>query len=452
MKTKILFLFVVFSYFTFFSCKKYYQEDNKVDCSVFDSIVESGVVSYLVSQDFETASDISYEAESVFFGSQEWYFDDALIGSTKSDHVIDSKSARIRNSGSIQMKFDVENAEYLSFYYAVYGTDDNSDFDIQYSIDKGENWTSFGTCIASTTSMQRVCYKVPVSGFIRFRILKTSGEGSRINIDNFIVIAATANSYDTTLATEDDNLAMGNPSNAVANTSYTTNYLMVKDQYALSYNNETSCPNWVSWHLSSAWLGDTPRYTGKFYADPTLPTGWYVVTHDNYTNTGFDRGHMCPSADRTKTYEDNKATFMTTNIVPQAPYNNQRAWKYLEDYCRDLADAGYEMYIIAGSYGSGGTGSNGYKTTIADGMINVPQAVWKVILVLPNGINDVNRVDTNTTVIAVYMPNEDLGTNPWTDYKTTVDFIEEKTGYNIFSNVPENIQSVIEAQVFDGEL
>ena len=54
---------------------------------------------------------------------------------------------------------------------------------------------------------------------------------------------------------------MGNPSNAVTSTSYPTNYLLVKSQYAVSYNNNTRIPNWVSWQLNSSWLGSTPGKT-----------------------------------------------------------------------------------------------------------------------------------------------------------------------------------------------
>jgi len=124
----------------------------------------------------------------------------------------------------------------------------------------------------------------------------------------------------------------------------------------------------------------------------------------------------------------------------------------LEDFCRDLALNGYEMYIISGQVGTGGTGRYGYKSTIARGKINVPEAVWKVIVVLPNGENDISRINTNTTVIAVYMPNIDLGSTPWTSYCTTVDNIEGATGYNFLSNVPTSIQNTIESRVYNGSL
>lgn len=409
-----------------------------------------------LSEDFESASKTSYAAATITINSNDWYLDDALIGSLSSDRKNGSKSVRVRNTGALEMQFDITDPTTVSFYYAKYGSDGNSDLDLQYSTNGGSSWTTANSYSVTSTTLTKANLDVNLSGSVRFRILKISGGSARFNIDDFVVLSSTGggnvNPGDTTTATRDDNMALGNPSNAVSGTAYPTNYLMVKAQYDLSYNTETNCPNWVSWHLSSAWLGTTSRYSGNFYSDPDLPSIWYAVVHSDYTNSGFDRGHMCPSADRTGSYDDNKATFTTTNIVPQSPYNNQRAWKYLESYCRTLAGEGYEMYIIAGPTGTGGTGTYGYATSIAGGKINVPNAVWKIVVVLPNGDNDLSRVTTTTPVIAVYMPNEDLGTTPWTNYCTTVDYIESKTGYNFLSNVPSNIQDIIEAKVYDNSL
>ncbi|WP_201979034.1 DNA/RNA non-specific endonuclease [Hymenobacter rubidus] len=250
-------------------------------------------------------------------------------------------------------------------------------------------------------------------------------------------------------ATRDNNLAMGNPSGAVADTYYYWNYLMTKPQYTMSYHRDRGTPNWVSWHLSSAWLGSTPRQD-DFRADDTLPSAWYHVGGTSYSGSGFDRGHNCPSADRTGSVTDNSATFLMTNMMPQAPTNNQQTWANLENYCRTLVGQGYELYIIAGSYGKGGTGSNGYYTTIDNGHITVPARTWKVVVVLPEGSSDVGRVTTSTRIIAVDMPNSNSISTSWGSYRTTVDAIESATGYNILSAVSSTVQSTIESKVDTG--
>jgi endonuclease G len=254
---------------------------------------------------------------------------------------------------------------------------------------------------------------------------------------------------DATTATRDNNLALGNPSGAVASTAYPTNYLLTKTQYTMSYNRDQGKPNWVSWHLSSAWLGSTARQD-NFAADATLPSGWYQVKATDYSGSGFDRGHNCPSADRTGSVADNSATFLMSNMMPQAPQNNQQTWAGLENYARTLVNAGNELYIICGSYGKGGTGSNGYYTTVAGGNVTVPANCWKVIVVLPNGSSDVSRITTSTRVIAINTPNNNSLSTSWGSYRTSVDAIEAATGYDLLSAIPASIQSTLEARTDSG--
>jgi endonuclease G len=243
-----------------------------------------------------------------------------------------------------------------------------------------------------------------------------------------------------------DHLVMGNPSGAVTDVNFPTNYLMQKPQYALSYHRDRGIPNWVSWHLTPQWLGTTPRQD-DFREDPTLPAGWFRVQDSSYSGSGFDRGHHCPSGDRTNTVPDNSATFLMTNMMPQAPANNQGPWAQLEEYSRTLVDAGNELYIIMGGQGQGGVGSNGAASTIAGGNVTVPAFTWKVIIVLPNGVDDVNRVFKTTRTIAVIMPNTQSVNPDWKTYRTSVDAVERLTGYNFFSNVRPQMQRIIESRV-----
>jgi endonuclease G len=247
-------------------------------------------------------------------------------------------------------------------------------------------------------------------------------------------------------------LTMGNPSNAISSTSYPSNYLLVKNQYALSYNNNTRTPNWVSWQLNSSWLGSTSRQD-DFRADTTLPSTFYRVSGSDYSGSGFDRGHMAPSADRTNTVSNNSATFLMTNMIPQAPDNNQGVWANLENYARTLVSQGKELYIISGPAGSCGTGSNGTKCSLAaatspSNSITVPASVWKVIVVLDNQGSGAGAVTTSTRVIAVDIPNtQGVRTALWQNYRVSVDSLEQKTGYNFLSTIPATTQSVIEARV-----
>jgi endonuclease G len=395
---------------------------------------------------FDSGSKGAYAVGNVTLPSGTWTLDDALIGSLSGDRKNGTKSVRIENTGTVTMAFDVaDGASQVSVAHGVYGNDASSTWQLWYSTNGGSTWTQTGSTITtSSTSLTTATFTLNISGNVRFEIKKLSG--GRLNIDDFSISDNNNNN-----PTQDDNMAMGNPSGATTNTANTTNYLMVKTQYTLAYNSSKGMANWVSWHLSAAWLGNTPR-CDCFTGDNTLPAGYYKAVTSNYTNTGFDRGHMCPSADRNLNATDNAATFLMTNITPQAPHLNQITWADLEDYCRTLANSGNELYIISGGYGTGGSGSNGGTTnTIASGNINVPSHFWKVIVVLPNGNNDVSRVTTSTRVIAVDMPNnQNVNAHTWGYYRTSVDAIELATGYNFLSNVSTSIQNVIETQVDNG--
>jgi endonuclease G len=250
----------------------------------------------------------------------------------------------------------------------------------------------------------------------------------------------TSNS-DTTGGQRDDantNAALGNPSGATGDVANANNYLIEREQYVLSYNRDGGIPNWVSWHLSAADFGDVER--SEFQPDTTLPAGWYQVRPSDYTNSGYDRGHMAPSADRTVTVEDNEALFLMTNIVPQAPDNNQGPWVQLEEWCRDQARAGNELYITSGV--------NGTREVLPKGDVRVPESVWKVVVVLPEGEDDLRRVDGQTEIIAIDMPNrQGIRNTDWQDYLVSVDQIEQITGYDFLVNIDPATQAQLESLV-----
>jgi endonuclease G len=136
--------------------------------------------------------------------------------------------------------------------------------------------------------------------------------------------------------------------------------------------------------------------------------------------------------------------------MPQAPQNNQGPWADLENYSRTFLP-GNEVYIICGSYGIGGIGSNNVVTnTLDQGRITVPNRTWKVIVILPVGDNDVARISTTTRVIAVDMPNTNLITQEWGAFRTSVDAIEAATGYDLLSKLPVELQAAIESKVDAG--
>lgn len=240
-------------------------------------------------------------------------------------------------------------------------------------------------------------------------------------------------------------LLMGAPSSTPGSTNKDDN-LMIKPQYALSYNNSKGTANWVSWQLNASWIGDVDRCS-SFRPDPTLPSDFKVVLPSDYTNSGFSRGHLARSRDRSASPTDNCATFLMTNIVPQTQDNNEGPWLELENLAKELAESGKELYIIAGPLGEGATGLKGTKTKIGKHEVTVPSSLWKIVVVLDKPGLGVKGVTANTRVIAVNIPNQlGIKTNSYKDYLTTVKELEKLTGYNFLSEVPSQIQDIIEAR------
>ncbi len=248
-------------------------------------------------------------------------------------------------------------------------------------------------------------------------------------------------------SSDNPHLFLGNPTQAKADPSQPDNYLMEKPQYVLSYNRTKGTPNWVSWQLAPNWLGDTPRQN-DFRADPELPKGWEAVIPRDYSGSGFDRGHMVPSEDRGNSIADNSATFVMTNIVPQAPDNNRGPWEKLESYSRRLVRDGKELYIIAGVDGEGGRGSRGRKTRLARGKVTVPATVWKIVVVLDQPGKGLASVTDKTRVIAVAMPNQmGIDNADWRDFRTSVNQLEQATGYDFLSNLSPDLQRALQERV-----
>jgi len=237
-------------------------------------------------------------------------------------------------------------------------------------------------------------------------------------------------------ADEYPHLKMGNPSKAKEAAGDKDNYLMKKKYFALSYNNDKGTPNWVSWRVVKDDLGDARRV--PFYPDPDLPRGFRHVLPNDYTGSGFDRGHVCPHSDRASSPEASRATFVMTNMIPQAPNVNQEAWADLEDYLRHLVKEGHRLYIIAGPAGKGGIGKHGKAETIAEGKVTVPASCWKVVMVLPEGDDkdDIDKVFARTRIIGVIMPNDETVKHHWPRYRTSVKEVEKLTGYTFFDKVP----------------
>jgi endonuclease G len=202
-------------------------------------------------------------------------------------------------------------------------------------------------------------------------------------------------------------LSVGVPNISGASTASTTNYLSVKKGYVMSYNGVEGRANWVGWTLSASDVGSVER-TNRFIQDESFPSGFKIVDERDYAHSGFDRGHLCNSEDRTSSEYLNEETFLMSNMIPQTPELNRGAFKFLEEYCRKLAvKRGQNLLIYAGGIGS--------KGRLASGVI-VPAYCWKVVY-------------TPDKIWCILFPNERGLNKNWQTYSVPLVTLEKMTGY-----------------------
>jgi endonuclease G, mitochondrial len=395
-----------------------------------------------LTEGFESGTKTAYAVADVTLGSGTWNLSEALIGTSTSDLKTGAKAARVRYSGRISMRFDrTAGAGTVTVRHGSFGTDASGKWGLFFSQNQGGSWTQAGTSrTTSGGSLATATFTVNRTGTIRFEIRKLDGGSNRINIDDLSITDYGGGGGGGSGAALSVHTTMGIPS--PSSTSNWNSYLSVKSGYVISYNSSRKVPNWVSWELNTSYLGSAPRQD-NFRTDGTLPSTMPQATLADYSGSGYDRGHMCPSADRTKTTTVNSETFYLTNMVPQAANNNQGPWAQLENESRSLVQSGKQLYII-----SGGTFSAG-SLSVGNG-VKVPDKTWKVIVVLDAPGQGPSAVTSSTRVIGVLMPNQNSQisvSTPWRNFRVTVDAIEAATGYNLLSDVDPTVQSVVEARV-----
>lgn len=267
------------------------------------------------------------------------------------------------------------------------------------------------------------------AGTARFRA--TTPEGFTLTYELPVRVAAAGP------AVYANHLDFGTPTDGTPS----DDFVVTRDQMAFSYSNVRNTPNWVAYNLEATHVGDEDR-CDCFTFDPALPSSFTRYSTFDYVGSGYSRGHLVKSQDRTSGSLDNARTFYFSNIVPQTSANNSGPWLQLENYLTDKARVeNKEVFIVAGVAGNIGT-LNGR------GVVTIPGSLWKVAIVLPKdrGLADVNAGLVPDEVIAVIMPNAPSMPSPnWRDYSTTVDAVELLSGYNVLDRLNDQIEIALES-------
>ena len=176
-------------------------------------------------------------------------------------------------------------------------------------------------------------------------------------------------------------------------------------------------------------LTKATRRGNDFKEDPEIPTG--SATLADYRRSGFDRGHLCPAADMAYSMRTMGDSFYMSNMSPQRPKFNRGVWKDLEAQVRSFAITEGDVYIVTGPI------LPKTKTvTIGSNKVTVPTHYYKVVY---------DRTPPEK-MIGFILPN-DGSDRPLQDFAVTVDAVEEATGLNFFSTVPQPKQEQLESTI-----
>lgn len=205
--------------------------------------------------------------------------------------------------------------------------------------------------------------------------------------------------------------------------------ILKRTAYMVSYNKDLKIPNFVAWHLTSAHTdGSFKRKNAKFKEDEQVSSP--RATDLDYVQSGYDRGHMCPSADNKWSETAQEESFLFTNMCPQNHNLNAGDWNEMEGQCRRWAKKYGDIYIVCGPILY-----KGKHKTIGKNKIVVPEAFFKVVLCM-NG--------TPKAIGFIYKNNE--GNRPKGDYVNSVDQVERITGIDFFPKLPDVVEDRIESQ------
>ena len=209
----------------------------------------------------------------------------------------------------------------------------------------------------------------------------------------------------------------------------TSEQILYRKGYTLSYNIDNKIPNWVAWHLTAEHTtGPYRRPGGAWHEDEevALPR----ATIYDYRDCGWTRGHMCPAGDNKWDPDAMYDTFLLTNCCPQDGNLNSGDWNQIEMACRRWAQKWGDIYIICGPILF-----RQEHETIGPNKVVVPEAFFKVVLCLngkPKGIGFIRR-NTDTS------RRKDL-------YVNSIREVERITGYTFFPNLSKEISESVKSQ------
>lgn len=201
---------------------------------------------------------------------------------------------------------------------------------------------------------------------------------------------------------------------------------IVRPGYALGYNAQSKLAYWVVEHVTPHHIAGEAKRKNIFLEDPAVRSCFRATTQD-YSGSGYDRGHLAPCANFRHSQEQTDESFFLTNIAPQTPAFNRGIWLKLESQVRKWTALFPHQYVISGPLFLPKNGTVTYPV-IGASAVAVPTHFFKVILG--------KRSDSSTEVQAFLLPNEAIPiSSDLSIFRISLQTLEEKSGLKFFPRV-----------------
>jgi endonuclease G, mitochondrial len=200
--------------------------------------------------------------------------------------------------------------------------------------------------------------------------------------------------------------------------------------YTLEFADQYKQPVWVCYMICrSRFEASNGHRTDDFRPDPAVHGG--SATPRDYSRSGYDRGHLAPSADFRWNEQAQSESFFMSNMSPQKPSFNRGIWKQLEEQVRDWAMVLDTLFVVTGPILKLGL------PTIGTSNVAVPEYYYKVVLDYKSSVKE---------AVGFILKNEG-SKEPLSEFAVSVDSIGKVTGIDFFPALPDSIKKRVVGQV-----
>ncbi|HEY9070434.1 MAG TPA: DNA/RNA non-specific endonuclease [Candidatus Ozemobacteraceae bacterium] len=212
--------------------------------------------------------------------------------------------------------------------------------------------------------------------------------------------------------------------------------------YVAGYSESRRDPLWVGYALEGIPQGPAGKRPSKFATDERTQSR---VRHDEFTSTGFDRGHMAPNAGIAARLglDAQRETFLLTNIVPMSPELNRRVWQKLERLeSDDWAPRFGKVWVLTGPIFDATRQLLG-ETSDRDrnrSRVEIPDGFYKILI---------DEDGPEIRVLPFLFPQNVRGTESPRQFLTSVDRIEQLTGLDFLWALNDPHEKILEEQIPD---